>query len=98
MHVGVYNAKKDFIKRTIDIIEQYDHIKDSLPPEKQHEDTLFVNCLMGLLIIAKEEYIKRIPTRVATTDVAGTQIDVTRILITQLSNAIDHYYFELIDQ
>jgi len=93
----VYTTKKDFIKRTLELIDQYEIFRKTIPPREQHESTLFANCLMGLLIIAKEEYLAKIPTGIAITSIAGTEIDVSRMLITALRNSIAHYDFDLKD-
>lgn len=52
-----YTVQHDFIKRTLNILEHYDDITKYYLEEYKSEATLFVNCLMGLLIITDEKYI-----------------------------------------
>lgn len=52
----------DFIKRSLEIIEQYDkHVIPNVPPNNQYEVTLLINCLLGLLVLPKERRRNRIP-------------------------------------
>jgi hypothetical protein len=54
--------KIDFIKRTIQIIKQYDqHVLPNVEHADQYEVTLLINCLLGLLVLPKEQHLKRIP-------------------------------------
>lgn len=44
-------VERDFIKRTLDIIEQYEtHVMNSVTDGKQYEVTLLINCLLGLVV------------------------------------------------
>lgn len=46
---------RDFILRTLDIIDQYEEIaREKLEPEHQYEVTLLMNCLLGLLIYPQQ--------------------------------------------
>jgi len=47
---------KDFIKRTIEIIQSYNSIKG-----EKYEVTLLINCLTGLLVLPREKYYAQIP-------------------------------------
>jgi hypothetical protein len=96
--MGMYNTEKDFIQRSIEIVRQYDVLKNEIPPKQQYEETMFVNFLMGLLIVTKEEYLAHIPKGFALTTVAGVQIDLTKLFFIQLRNAIAHYNFKLLDK
>lgn len=52
----------DFIHRTLDIIEQYGkYVKLNVPQAEQYEVTLFINCLLGLLVLPKELHFESIP-------------------------------------
>lgn len=46
--------EKDFVKRTLQLIEQY---------KGEYEVTLLINCCLGLLVLPKEKYFKSIPSR-----------------------------------
>jgi len=52
-----YNADlaRDFIRRTFDIINQYDNLDIE---SKKYEVTLRVNCLLGLIIFTKARFYK----------------------------------------
>lgn len=51
-------VERDFIKRTLKIIEQYDSYIESLPNSQTNSEnfdiTLLVNCLIGLLVVPYE--------------------------------------------
>jgi len=51
--------ERDFIIRTIDIINKYEKY---VPSAEQNEVTLLINCLLGLLILPKERCFVKIPT------------------------------------
>lgn len=54
--MGYYtNGEIDFINRTFEIINQYNSQK--LNEEKKYEVTLLINCLFGILILAKNEWL-----------------------------------------
>lgn len=58
--MGLYrDIDVDFAKRTLKIIEQYDHIKQ--PGPENFDVTLLVNCFVGLLILPHERRLNRIP-------------------------------------
>jgi len=50
--------ERDFIVRTLDIIQKYDKY---VPRKEQYEVTLLINCLLGLLILPKERCYVNIP-------------------------------------
>jgi len=55
------HLERDFITRSLEIIEQYDClVAPSVEPHKQYEETLFINCLLGLLILPKERWAEQI--------------------------------------
>ena len=60
LEMGIYkDIEKDFAKRTLKIIEQYDKTKH--PGPENFEVTLLVNCLVGLLILPHERRVDVIP-------------------------------------
>lgn len=56
-----YQLEIDFVKRTLNLIEQYEVFKKDLPFEEQYNHTLLTNCLLGLIILPKEKAITYIP-------------------------------------
>lgn len=66
--------KKDFIERTLNIIQTYDGHNDV---------TLLINCFVGLLILPKEKYHESIPD----IDIANDEHDwgITRDCIKQVN-------------
>ncbi|MBK9123484.1 MAG: hypothetical protein IPM16_10265 [Chloroflexi bacterium] len=47
--------ERDFIKRTLEIIDQYEKLARAVPPpENQYEVTLLLNCLLGLLVYPQQ--------------------------------------------
>ena len=51
MPVDYDDIERDFVCRTITILEQYDqHVKSVVPTDKQYEVTLLLNCLLGLIV------------------------------------------------
>ncbi len=52
----------DFIKRSLEIIQQYDkYVMSHVDVASQYEVTLLINCLLGLLILPKERQRHKIP-------------------------------------
>ena len=61
-----YQLEIDFVRRTLDLIEQYEQLKDQFPFEQQFNHTLLTNCLLGLIVLPKEKALSYIPkTRIA---------------------------------
>jgi hypothetical protein len=96
----IYNSKKDFIERTIEIINDY---KGNL------STTLLVNCMLGLLVVPKETYsdsifhgdytdtdwgIKKNSISKCQT-VRGNESTKSKELIRHLRNAVSHGRFEV---
>src|SRR4030067_3602426 len=50
--------ERDFIVRTLRIVEQYD---ECIKGHEKYEVTLLINCLLGLLILPKERCYVNIP-------------------------------------
>jgi len=99
----------DFVDRTKQIIEQYDN--GIIPTEKEkYEVTLFLNCLVGLLILPQQKWYDDLPTNITTSNDWG--IDEAEIKIIKnpnlkeedktianiarhLRNSVAHYRFEV---
>lgn len=57
-----YSQKEfDFIERTRTIIEQYDSIDTSQISKEKYEVTLFINCLMGLIVLPQQVWFDKVP-------------------------------------
>ncbi|MEH2317000.1 HEPN family nuclease [Nostoc sp.] len=56
--------ERDFIARTLEIVEQYEkYIMKSVSETQQFEVTLLINCLLGLLIFPREHCFNSIPAK-----------------------------------
>ena len=102
----------DFIKRTKRIIEQYEQLVMPIVPKiEQYETTLFLNCLVGLLIIPEQKWFENLPETVVTeiewgispaiisiiTDSKGIQEDKTvKNVAKHLRNSIAHNNFNVL--
>lgn len=94
-----YNKQElDFVCRTKKIIEQYDKLE--IENGEKFEVTLFINCMVGLLIIPQQKLFDKLPTVVI--DKANWGIDPNVIKIGEkdicnvarhLRNSISHYNF-----
>lgn len=104
-----YQLEIDFVRRTLDLIEQYDILKENFPFEQQYNHTLLTNCLLGLIILPKEKTLSRIPkTRIAflrklkewgiNKSVFNPEIKDTKELFFRLRNSIAHFDIEFISE
>jgi hypothetical protein len=92
----------DFVKRTLCILEQYK--KSEIPKEDKFEITLFVNCLLGLILIPKSKLWDKsiiLKDPIETWGIKNSQITtieddntISNVLY-HLRNSIAHYRFEL---
>jgi hypothetical protein len=55
--MGYNDFKKDFPKRTIDILNRYSS-------EEKYDVTLLLNCLLALLVFPKEKFYNNIPEEI----------------------------------
>lgn len=94
----------DFIQRTKKIIEQYDSIHFENSNEK-FEKTLFINCLLGLLIIPQQYWFDNLPDTKTNNSWGILESEINFIVednksvknITRhLRNSISHYTFQII--
>lgn len=53
----------DFVKRTLKILVQYEK-KLTLPKSEKYEVTLFINCLMGLIVVPQQFWSKEMNDRI----------------------------------
>ncbi|MGC4130263.1 MAG: HEPN family nuclease [Bergeyella sp.] len=108
--MGNYHQPRiDFIKRTLDLIEQYDSIKEQYPFEQQYNHTLLINCLLGLIVLPKEKAITFIPKTkgelleslnqygIINSEI-NENINDTKVLFERLRNAIAHFDIEFISE
>lgn len=90
----------DFIVRTRDIIRQYDQfIKE---PEISYNVTLFINCMIGLLIIPQQHWYGQLPVQDVSEDDWGIGIGMISLadkgngvheVARHLRNSLAHYRF-----
>ncbi|MGM5631322.1 HEPN family nuclease [Apibacter raozihei] len=91
----------DFITRTRKILEQYNSL--NLGNEK-YEITLFMNCLVGLLIIPQQHWYDKLPTNsIERKDWGIAKEDIIKIakedysvknVARHLRNSISHYHLK----
>jgi hypothetical protein len=67
--MGYENQDLDFVKRTKDIIKQYDSFQ--LSEDKKYEVTLLLNCFVGLLILPQQRLFDELPTTLITKEEWG---------------------------
>ena len=104
-----YQLEIDFVRRTLDLIEQYEHLKDQFPFEQQFNHTLLTNCLLGLIVLPKEKALSYIPkTRIAfvkaldewgiSKSTFNPDIKDTVELFQRLRNAVTHFDITFISE
>jgi len=103
--MGKYYTDKDFIDRTKKIITQYESQNFEHLPFKKFEKTLFINCLIGLLIYPKEKWFKLIPEDPINKPTWGiseqnitemSEVKNLKDLVRHLRNSISHNHFKII--
>lgn len=94
-----YNVQEDFIARTLKIIAQYDKCTRGYTDDKKYEETLFVNCLMGILIITEAKYLdfclKDRTQCISVQTKDGQAFFLTRENVEHLRVSVAHYNVEL---
>jgi len=99
---------KDIINRTKSIIEQYENF--FIEPEKKYEETLFINCLVGLLIIPQQHWFGKLPKDIVALEEWGICPDSITIIKSSrrdedknieniarhMRNSVSHYNFKVI--
>lgn len=104
-----YQLEIDFVRRTLDLIEQYDVLKEGFPFENQYNHTLLTNCLLGLIVLPKEKSLSFIPkTRIAfvkalkdwgiNKSTFHPDIKDTVELFHRLRNAVAHFDIKFISE
>lgn len=104
-----YRLEIDFVSRTLDLIEQYNSLKEQFPFERQYNHTLLTNCLLGLIVLPKEKALSHIPkTRIAFVKALkewgvnkssfNPDIKDTKELFLRLRNAVAHFDIEFISE
>ena len=102
--MSIYKQQElDFVIRTKFILKQYEEIEVKEPNEK-YEDTLFINCLLGLLILPQQHWFDNLPTQSLDKDWGITSSDITLInskknianISRHLRNSISHYRFTVL--
>ena len=107
--MGNYDdLEKEFIQRTVCLIDQYYASLKQYPFEEQFNYTLIINCLLGLIVLPKERIITYIPNKRLTTEykesigiqnsLIGENIVTLRDLIFSLRHAIAHFDISVISE
>ena len=99
------NINHDFIERTMNLITQYESDLNKYPFEQQYNYTLLLNCLLGIIVMPKEQFFAHIPNHRITSDlkkemglnksVINPKIQFLRELIIDLRNSIAHFDLEI---
>lgn len=95
----------DFIERTMNLISQYESNLNQYPFEQQYNYTLLLNCLLGIIVMPKEQFFSHIPNHRITNDlkkemgleksVLNPKNKFLRDLIIDLRNSIAHFDLEI---
>ena len=96
----------DFIHRTKIILEQYKNFRIS--EKEKFEVTLFINCLVGLLILPQQNWFDNLPTDIVSLKEWGIKEEHISVIIEEetknvkdiarhLRNSIAHYNFTVFD-
>ena len=94
----------DFIVRTKAILEQYETFP--LAKEDKFEDTLFLNCLVGLIILPQQHWFENLPTDLISKKdwgieqhqilyITETEIKSVDNIARHIRNSLAHYRFEV---
>jgi hypothetical protein len=97
----------DFVYRTLELINQYEELKEFYPFDRQYNHTLLMNCLLGLIVLPKEKALTYIPQtkivfvkQLSDWGIKKTtfhpEIIDTRELFYRLRNAVAHFDIEFI--
>lgn len=94
----------DFIHRTKSIIEQYD--KFQISENDKFEETLFLNCLVGLFILPQQHWLEKVSTKLVSEEEWGieeshisfikeTEVKNVKNIARHVRNSISHYRFKV---
>jgi len=104
-----YQLEIDFVERTLNLIDQYEELKENFPFEHQYNHTLLTNCLLGLIVLPKEkaltytpkmrmELVKSLAEWGITKSTFHPSIKDTRELFHRLRNAVAHFDIDFISE
>src|SRR5687767_4808454 len=104
-----YERDIDFIKRTLQLVHQYEYIRIDFPRDEQYNHTLLINCLLGLIVLPREKALSRIPKEklplLKLLNESGIKkttfhdsIKDTRDLIFELRDCIAHFNIKFISE
>ena len=104
-----YERDIDFIKRTLDLVHQYEDIRINFPWDKQYNHTLLINCLLGLIVLPREKALSHIPKEKLpllrllkesgiNKIILHSSIKDTRDLIFELRDCIAHFNINFISE
>ena len=100
------NQEIDFVNRTKTIIEQYE--KSIITEKEKYDTTLFLNCLVGLLILPQQHWFLSLPTELISkkewgihpnhvSSIKEGETKNVKSIATHLRNSIAHYNFKAFD-
>mgnify|MGYP001114824389 CR=1 FL=1 len=104
------NIDYDFMDRTVKLINQYEIIirKERYPFQEQYNYTLLLNCLLGVIVMTKENIFEEIPDDELTEDLKAemglieSQINpndnTLKSLVHQLRNSIAHFDLDVLSE
>ena len=95
------NIERDFIERTLAILEQYYKGLDKYPPEERYNHTLLINCMLGIIILPNQKHVSLLPNEKLLqykmkeyglgNSRIGESIKTTRDLVIQMRNSVAHF-------
>lgn len=93
---------RDFIERTLSLIDQYRELIKSLKPEEIYDHTLLLNCFLGLIILPHEIHFSYLPKDkdfakwgLTTSKICDSSASDIRELVRKLRNSAAHFSFEV---
>ncbi|KAA6330229.1 hypothetical protein EZS27_021044 [termite gut metagenome] len=100
------NQEIDFINRTKEIIRQYNDFR--IVEKEKYKDTLFLNCLVGLLILPQQYWFDSFPTELVSqkewginpshiSSIKDGETKKIKDIARHLRNSIAHYEFKAFD-
>jgi len=98
------NLETEFIERTLHLISQYESQMHKYPFAEQYNHTLFINCLLGVVVLPKERTISFLPNNRLTKELLQNMgiiqsqfhenyTDIKSLVI-KLRHCIAHFSFE----
>jgi len=94
--------ERDFIERTLALIDQYDDLTGAFEKEDKFDHTLFLNCLLGLIVVPHSAHYTFLPRDKQFSNwglnksrIHDPQVLDTRELVMKLRHSVAHFSFEV---